>query len=134
MPVEAFGYNVDSKLLIPSIDLASDVTKLVLEDDELPTPDTIVGSFSSHKHKTLLIGHSSTVFRDLHNVNIGDEIVYGDAVYIITAYNVLEKSEVNMRQILSTSNRDSLILMTCSGEDYGNGDSSHRLIVSAVLR
>ena len=39
-----------------------------------------------------------------------------------------------MGKILASTNRDSLVLMTCAGEDYGDGNYSHRLIINAILR
>ena len=55
-------YHVDGSLSIPSISLGSDVTTLTLNDNTFDVPDTIVGSFSNHHNKTLLMGHSTTVF------------------------------------------------------------------------
>ncbi|MBR2753628.1 class F sortase [Candidatus Saccharibacteria bacterium] len=134
MPAEASTYAVDSKLIIPSINLSTDVAKLVMTNGEIPTPDTIVGSFSTHDHKTLLVGHSSTVFNNLENVKIGDEIFYRGSLYRITSYNLVEKNSIKMGKILASTNRDSLVLMTCAGEDYGDGNYSHRLIINAILR
>lgn len=132
LPVEASSYAVDSHLVIPSIALSSTVTKVEIVDGSLPTPDTIVGSYTGGKNKTFLFGHSSTVFSDLDKVRIGDELIFGDVVYVVTAYDVYKKSDVDMSQILASSERDSLVLMTCAGEDYGNGDSSHRLVINAI--
>ena len=81
-PAEAA--NIESRILIPSIGLVSDVERLELENSELSTPDEIVGSFSRNKNKTLLIGHSSTVFADLKDVKIGDEIIYRDLAYRVS--------------------------------------------------
>lgn len=133
LPAEASSYAIDSNLMIPSIGLTSDVAKVEIEDGTLPTPDTIVGSYSDEINKVFLFGHSSTVFEKLDRVQVGDKIFYDGKEYIITAYNIYAKSEIDMSQLLSSSERNSLVLMTCAGEDYGNGDSSHRLIVSAIL-
>lgn len=132
LPAEASRYPVDSYLIIPSINLSSDVSLVEPVDGNLPTPETTVGSYSTDTNKKFLFGHSSTIFSDLDKVKIGDELIYADTYYRITSYNVYEKSDVNMSQILSSSSRKSLVLMTCAGEDYGNGDSSHRLIISAI--
>ena len=132
LPAEAAQYEIDTTLSIPAIDLESDVTKLTLDDHRLNTPDTIVGSFSRAKNKTLLIGHSSTVFGDLKNVQVGDEIIYGDFHYIISDIVVMEKTEILMDELLREANVDTLLIMTCAGEVYDNGDASHRLIVTAV--
>ena len=75
-PAGAANYPVSSKLSIPAIDLTSDVTTLQLENHALNTPDTIVGSYSQAEHKTLLIGHSTTVFERLNEIKVGDLIEY----------------------------------------------------------
>lgn len=130
----ASSYHIDNHLIIPSINLSSGVTKVEISDGNLPTPDYIVGSFATETSKEFLFGHSSTVFADLKDIKIGDEIIYDNKTYIVTSYHVYEKSEIHMDQVLSPTERDSLTIMTCAGEDYGNGDSSHRLIINAILR
>ena len=131
-PAEAKTYAVSSHLVIPSITLSSDVTSLELVEGKLETPDTIVGSFSKAKNKTLLIGHSSTVFTGLKNVKLGDELVYANNKYIIVASEVLLKTDINMDKLLRKAARDTIVIMTCAGEDLGHGDSTHRLILTAI--
>ena len=131
-PAEAVkSYEISAELSIPSIDLTSDVTALQLEDHELKTPDTIVGSFSRAENKTLLIGHSSTVFQDLNKVKFGDRIVY-NGEYVVNKIEVLEKNDINMSNLLAAAEEDTIVIMTCAGADLGNGDATHRLIVTAV--
>lgn len=134
LPAEASSYAVSSNLIIPSIGLTSDVTTVTIEDGALPTPDTIVGSYSDKANKVFLFGHSGTVFEKLNEVQVGDKLFYSGKEYIITAYSMYAKPEIDTSQLLSSSKRDSIVLMTCAGEYYENGDSSHRLIVSAILR
>ncbi len=131
-PAEAKSYAVSARLVIPSIGLVSDVTNVDLVDGELETPDTIVGSYSRSAHKDFLFGHSSTVFKELNQVNIGDEIIYEDAKYVVSVSEVLTKAEVRMSKLLRKAERDTLVLMTCAGEDLGDGDASHRLILTAI--
>ena len=133
-PAEASSLPVDSHLIIPSIGLVTDVTRVELDDGYLPTPDMIVGSYTANNNKLFLFGHSSTVFKYLKDVQIGDTLLYGDEVFKVTSYDILKKSDVDMTKLLSGSDRGAVVLMTCAGENYGNGDSSHRLIVNAVLR
>lgn len=130
--VNAADYDASASLLIPKINLISDVTKLELEDGELKTPDTIVGSYTRELNKTLLIGHSSLVFRDLDKTSVGDEIVYDNNIYHIISSEVLIKQDINMIKLLKKASRDTLVIMTCAGEDLGGGDATHRLIVTAV--
>lgn len=133
-PAEASAqYEVSGVLSIPSIQLTSDVTKLELKDRKLDTPAVIVGSFSNHKNKTLLIGHSSTVFTNLHEITIGNTIIYNGTNYLVIDAEVVEKDNIDMADLLKAEKVDTLVLMTCAGEDYGNGDSSHRIILTAIV-
>ena len=132
-PAVASEYKIDSYLIIPKIDLSSGVTTLSMQNGKLDTPDDIIGSYSITSSKTLLIGHSTTVFDNLHNSNIGDVILYDKNSYTITSKSIMPKNEINMSKILESSARKTIILMTCAGELYEGGDASHRLIVSAVL-
>ena len=132
-PAEATNYEISAKLAIPAIGLTSDVTTLELEDHQLDTPDYIVGSFTRAKNKTLLIGHSTTVFSNLNEIKLGDEIFYDETNYKITNIEVLEKPDVDMDKILATEDVDTLVLMTCAGELLTNGDATHRLIITAVI-
>ena len=130
--VDAADYRVDGNLTIPSIDLKADVVNLNLEDGKLNTPDTIVGSFTNHVNKTLLIGHSTTVFQKLKNINLSDNVQYNDKEYSVISIELFEKSDINMTRLLASSDIDTLVLMTCAGELLENGDATHRLIVTAV--
>ena len=131
-PAEAVQGDYDATLIIPSISLESPVTELQLVNHELKTPDTIVGSFSNHKNKTLLIGHSTTVFSALKDIQLEETINYKDSTYRVIKTETLEKKDVNMKQILSESEDDTLILMTCAGELLDDGDATHRFIVEAT--
>lgn len=129
---DGVAYTFDGGLVIPSINLTSGVTKLHLKDHKLNTPDTIVGSYSPHANKTFLIGHSSTVFKNLDQVKVGDEISYNNIKYLISKMEVYEKSDINMNEVLKSEEKDTIIIMTCAGEPMGEKDATHRLIVTAV--
>lgn len=132
-PAEAAqSLEISNQLKIPSIELVSDVTDLELENQKLSTPDKIVGSFSYHDNKTLLIGHSTTVFQDLNNVEIGDEIIYGDSSYRVSGIQTEQKENIKMQDILKAEREDTIVIMTCAGELLENGDATHRLIVTAT--
>ena len=77
-PAEASQEFFSQKLEIPSINLETPVAELELVDRELETPDKIAGSFSIHKNKTLIIGHSTTVFEKLKDVRMSDILYYND--------------------------------------------------------
>ena len=130
-PAQAVNPAVTGTLSIPGIGLASDVGALSLQDYHLETPDTIVGSYSRAKNKTLLVGHSTTVFQDLDEVKMGDEVFYNGKKYVVTQRVVLAKEEIKMGNLLKAEDRDTLLIMTCAGELLGGGEATHRLIVTA---
>ena len=132
-PAEATHYDIFTNIEIPSIGLNSDVTGLNLEDHQLKTPDTIVGSYSRAKNKTLLIGHSGTVFSNLDEVWVGDTIEYNGANYIVKDIVVEKKEDISMRELLSEAETDTLVIMTCAGEYLENNDATHRLLITAEI-
>ena len=132
-PARATEYEIDATVEIPSIDLSADVTKLSLTDEGLATPDTIAGSYSRSEDKTLLIGHSTTVFQDLDEVKLGDEIYYDGNKYKVVEISYLRKEDIVMSEILKSEKKETLLLMTCAGTLLPGGDATHRLIIRAVI-
>ena len=132
-PARAIQYDTYTQIIIPEIELVSDVTKLTLDNNALNTPDAIVGSYSRNQNKTLLIGHSTSVFQNLKEVKMYSEILYNGNRYVVTEIKTMGKSEINMNQILKSEDRETLIIMTCAGELLENGDATYRLLVTAVL-
>ena len=133
-PAEATkSYEISTALYIPSINLNTDVVNLELENHKLETPDTIVGSFSRAENKTLLIGHSTTVFQNLDKLQIGEEVIYDGTIYYIYSSEVVEKTAIDMNELLAKTDQDTLVIMTCAGTNLGNGDATHRLIVTALV-
>lgn len=130
-PAEATNYEISSKLMIPSINFYSDVTDLELINNMLDTPDSIVGSYSENKNKTLLIGHKNTVFQNLDGVMIGDVVNYGGVEYSIVKARLATKESIDMEELLEPTKLDTIVIMTCAGKDLGNGDATHRLIITA---
>lgn len=133
-PAKAVDYEISAKLDIPSINLIADVTVLNLTNEGLKTPDTIVGSYSNHENKILLIGHSSTVFRNLNQVKLASTIKYNGKDYQVVEKKTLAKSLVDMSEVLETENDDTLVLMTCAGQMLENSDATHRLMITAVAK
>ena len=131
---EAATFEVTNELRIPAIGLVTDVAKVELENHQLPTPEYIAGSFSRSKNKTLLFGHSSTVFKDLSGVKVGDDIIYNNTKYYVTNVETLEKELINMNHLLSKEERDTIVLMTCAGQPLENRDATHRLIITAEIQ
>lgn len=132
-PADATKLEVAAELSIPAIDLTSDVTNLKLNGTKLDTPATIVGSYSQAKNKTLLIGHSTTVFENLNQVQVGDEIDYNGKEYVVKESEILAKAEIDMNELLAEAETDTLVVMTCAGELLGGGDATHRLIITATI-
>lgn len=131
-PAEATKYEIDSKLDIPSIGLMSDVTRLTLTGGKLESPNEIVGSYSTSNNKILLIGHSTTVFQNLNQIELNDTIYYDHQNYKVTNIEVKEKSAIHMGEILNAEDNKTIVLMTCAGTLFQNGDATHRLIITAV--
>ena len=77
------------------------------------------------------MGHSSTVFSNLDNVKLGDQVKYDKEIYVVKDIKSLKKEDVKMTELLKKSDKASIVLMTCSGEQYDNNDASHRLIITA---
>ena len=132
-PAGAAHYDAFTNIEIPSIGLNSEVTNLSLENNQLKTPDTIVGSYSKAKNKTLLIGHSGTVFSNLDEVWVGDAIEYNGASYLVKDIVVERKEDISMRELLSGADTDTLVIMTCAGTYLENNDATHRLLITAEI-
>lgn len=99
---------------------------------DLEVPEQIVGTYSVHENKTLLIGHSSTAFSNLKNLQINDMITYSGKTYTIKTIEEKEKQDISMKDILKSEDQDTIVLMTCSGKNIpGTTDYTHRLIVTA---
>ncbi len=126
-------YEISGNLEIPAIDLNSDVTTLNIEDHQLKTPRTIVGSYSRSENKTLLIGHSSTVFSKLDQIWVGDIVNYNGYNYLVKDIIVDKKENISMRELLRAAETDTLVIMTCAGNDLEDGDATHRLIITAEI-
>ncbi len=131
-PAGAQHYEISGQINIPSIGLTSDVTTLELVDHRLGTPDTIVGSYSKYSSKIFLVGHSSTVFKNLKNVSLNEYIYYDDKTFKVTRIETLEKANINMNLLLMPSKETTLVIMTCAGQPLGAKDATHRLIVTAT--
>ena len=131
IPADAASY---PRLSIAAINLETPVEKLALEGRKLNVPDMIAGSYSSEPKKTLIVGHSSTVFEDLDQLEVGQELVYDDQRYSISGIEVLAKDDISMVEILSETAEDTIVLMTCAGESLPNQDATHRLIITAEIR
>ena len=137
MDVSAYAQEVAEAtgiLEIPSISLVAPISDVELSGRKLVAPNYIVGRYGFYKNKTLILGHSSTIFQGLERAKVGDEIVYDGKRFEIVSMEVKAKSEILMSEILKDEKEPTLVLMTCSGEHISGQDYSHRLIVNAVVR
>lgn len=132
-PAWATDYEVSTDMQIPAIGLDTDVTTVRPSGFELPTPETIVGRYAPRRNKTLLFGHSTTVFVGLAQVALGDEVIYDETRYEVRQIETLAKEEISMGRVLAEAEVETIVLMTCAGEDLGGGDATHRLIVTATV-
>ena len=122
-------------LLIPSINLEAPVAGMSLNGADLTVPERIAGFYSAHENKTLVVGHSSTIFENLKNLEKGQTFTYADKTYIVTDITEQLKSDISMSEILKAEGIDTVVLMTCSGDliPNTNGDHTHRLIITAEI-
>lgn len=127
-PADAINYPV---LSIPSINLDTPVAAVELVDHQLVAPATIAGVYHAAPHKLFLLGHSTTVFQNLHRARLDDQITYDGQTYQITNIITLRKADIDMRALLSVEASDTIVIMTCAGELLDNQDATHRLIVTA---
>lgn len=123
----------DQALIIPSLNLRSPVQKLTRVGNTLPTPNYLPGSYREQPNKTLLIGHSTTIFQNLHQLQTGAQITFADQTYRVTRIVTTPKQLISMLSILAAAKRPTLILMTCAGDPLGHQDYTHRLIITAVV-
>lgn len=120
-------------LEVPSIDLKTPVARVELIDRQLTVPATIAGIYQPFDNKLFIIGHSSTVFKNLGRLQINQSFTYDGEQYLITDRIILEKSAISMNELLSDAPEKTVIIMTCAGDPLPNQDATHRLIITATL-
>ncbi len=121
----------EERLFIPSIGLVARVKDIDRTGNQLIAPDEIAGAYQPTIHKTVIIGHSSTIFKDLKNISGDDTFTFDHKTYKVTERDVIEKSVVDMSEIVAETEKNTVIMMTCYGEPLGGQDYSHRLIITA---
>ena len=126
--------NSNLVLEAPKIGLKSEIKVLNLNDDyTLTAPDRIAGLYYAAENNTFIIGHSSTVFSNLQDLKINDQIQLDNHSYKITKLFSQNKNSISMSKILEPKAVPTLTLMTCHGEKVADNDYSERLIISAEL-
>ena len=120
------------RLEISSIHLDTITRAVDLVDHRFSVPDAEVGAYSAAPNKTFLMGHKSTIFKDLVNVAPSDEITFAGTSYLVTNISIEPKAAIDMSEILADTPEKTLILMTCAGEPLDGSDYTHRLIITAT--
>ncbi len=131
-PASSLNYDGLPTLEIPEIRLSTPVSEIYLEGRELIAPDTIAGIYHANPHKLFIIGHSSTVFRNLHELEVETSFIYDDKTYRVISAVTLEKSAISMSELLAETPKETIVIMTCAGEPLPNQDATHRLIITAT--
>ena len=121
----------EERLFMPSIGLIAQVKDIERTGSKLIAPEKIAGAYKPTNHKTVIIGHSTTVFKDLKNIKDDSEFTFDHKKYKITDIEIVEKRFVNMEEIVSETEKYTVVLMTCYGESLGGQDYSHRLVITA---
>lgn len=121
------------RLEIAKIDLFTPVERLERLGNTLIAPEVVAGEYQEMAGRSLVIGHSSTVFKRLSEVELGDSLVYDGVTYRVSERRILAKSEVDMTELVRADGKNSLILMTCIGESLGGDDYTHRLVIKALV-
>jgi LPXTG-site transpeptidase (sortase) family protein len=117
---------------IPSISLSTNVQFVEPIERRFPVPEAAVGVYQPSTNKVFIMGHRATIFANLGNVKIGDEITYDEKTYRVSSRVVLPKDDIDMAEILSETSSPTLVLMTCAGQRLTDTDFSHRLIITAI--
>lgn len=120
------------QLNISSINLETPVTPVNIVDHEFIVPSQIAGFYTQAENKIFLMGHSSTVFKKLDRVQVGEIITYNNIDYRVDKVETLAKSDISMNKILQAEEEETIIIMTCAGTPLANQDATHRLIITAT--
>ena len=121
------------RLLIPSIGLIASVENIERHGTELTAPEYNAGAYYAADNKVVLIGHSTTVFKNLSELVPGESFTFDKAKYRVEKVVILEKSAVDMKQIVAPATEKTVVLMTCYGDQIGPYDYTHRFIVTAKV-
>ena len=129
-PVDA---SAPARLLAPSINLSTPVDDVDKNGAKITVPEVIAGAYSENPNKTLLIGHSNTVFDRLSELKIGDQLIFDNHNYAIAKITTVAKENIDMTELLSSAEQPTIVLMTCTGQHISGHDYTHRLIITATL-
>ena len=120
------------RLSANSINLSTPVDNVEKTGSKIAVPEHIAGAYSESTNKTLLIGHSNTVFDRLGDLKLGDTITFDHTPYQITRIVTEAKANIDMSALLAPEDTPTIVLMTCTGTFVKGHDYTHRLIVTAT--
>ncbi len=124
----------NNRLFIPSINLQTPVKAVSKNGNKLEVPDEIAGVYNEKHNKTLIIGHATTVFKNLKDLHPGNIFTYDNEEYEITEMVTIPKSTIRMNDLLAAAEEPTIVIMTCAGTPVSNTDTTHRLLVTGVKR
>ena len=128
---KAVDASSEERLFMPSIGLIARVKDIERTGNQLIAPDTIAGAYQPTNHKTVIIGHSTTIFKGLKDIDDEAEFTFDSVKYKVKSIEIVEKRYVNMEDIVSETPVKTVVLMTCYGEPLGGQDFTHRLVNTA---
>lgn len=132
---------------IPSIDLSTSVKGVGIDvkgNMDVPSGRTMevgwykYGAVPGANGTAVLDAHNTAAFQDLYMVKEGDEIdVYltnGEVrKFVVGKAHTYSMTSLSPLTLFAPSDGTDLNLITCAGTLLGNGEATHRLIVSAEL-
>lgn len=126
--------DANHSLYIPKINLSTPVKTVNRNHLSIDVPDHIPGAYQPAKNHIFLLGHSSTIFKNLSLLKANDTFTFDQKTYQITQFENLPKHLIDMKKILQpqSDSKNSIIVMTCSGQHLKGQDYSHRLIITAL--
>jgi sortase (surface protein transpeptidase) len=136
-------------LYIPSIKLFANIDGVgVNAKGNMDVPSSRTSDVGWYKYGTapgqvgtaVIDAHNTAAFKTLHQVPVGADIyVYNSdgewLRFVATAANTYSMQNLQSATLFEPTNNSvqKLNLITCAGTLLGNGEATHRLIVSAVL-
>ena len=134
-------------LYIPSIKLLSNVQGVgVNEKGNMDVPSGKTTNVGWYKYgvapggvgTAVIDAHNTAAFKTLSKVPLGAEIyVYTSEgkwlKFKVTKAKTYAMKNLSPSTLFAATNSRQINLITCAGQNLGNGEATHRLIVSAVL-
>ena len=125
---------VSGILVIPALDAELPIIEGTDEDELEKGVGHFKGSaYPSQNDQIVLSGHRDTVFRQMGDLNAGDELIikvpYGEFTYIIKDSQIVDANDTSI--IKSTAPQEVLIVSTCYPFSY-IGDAPFRYVLTAL--